>query len=152
MKRIKLNHGKYALVDNEDFDFINQWTWRVNNCGYANRTQYLGGGKKNQKQVGIQMHALINKTPKGFHTDHINHNKLDNRKKNLRTATSSENGINRKGLQTNNKSGHTGIYWYANAWCVEIKKNLKKIHIGRFKGIREAIKARKKAELIYHKI
>jgi hypothetical protein len=152
MKKIPLNHGKFALVDNEDFDFINQWTWRINNCGYANRTQYLGGGRKNQIQIGIQMHALINNTPKGFHTDHINHNKLDNRKSNLRTATSSQNGINRKGLQTNNKSGHNGVSWYANAWNAEIKLHQKKIWLGRFKTLKDAISARKKAELIYHVI
>jgi hypothetical protein len=152
MKKIKLNHGEYAIVDDENFDYLNQWKWRVNNCGYANRTEYMGGGRKHQKQRAIQMHALINNTPKGFHTDHINHNKLDNRKCNLRTATSSQNGINRKGLQTNNKSGYTGVYWYSNAWNSEIKLHQKKIWIGRFKLLKDAIKARKKAELIYHSI
>lgn len=97
----------------------------------------------------IYMHALLNKTPTGFVTDHINGNKLDNRKENLRTATSSQNGINR-GKQINNTSGHKGINWYANAWVAEIKVNQKKIHLGRFKNIDDAVAARKAAEQIYH--
>jgi len=71
MKRIKLTQEKVALVDDADFEFLNQWKWFYHQTGYA-------------KSCHRYMHRLINKTPKGFHTDHINRNKLDNRKSNLR--------------------------------------------------------------------
>lgn len=151
MKKIPLNHGEFALVDDADFNFLNQWRWRLNNKGYATRTEYLGGGRKNEKQRNISMHALINGTPKGFHTDHINRNKLDNRRKNLRTATCSQNVLNSK-LSRANTSGYKGVSWYQNAWVAEIKVNRKKIYLGRFKKITNAIKARKRAEKIYNLI
>lgn len=148
MKKIKLNHGAYALVDDEDYEWLNQWKWRLSNCGYATRTEYLGGGKKNQKQRGISMHKLINNTPDGFHTDHINRNKLDNRRCNLRTATVSQNIINAKGWK-NNTSGRRGVYWYKNAWCAEIKLHQKKIYLGRYKDFLDAVSVREKAEKQY---
>lgn len=94
------------------------------------------------------MHRLLNKTPEGFSTDHINRDKLDNRKCNLRSVTQSQNGFNR-GLNKNNTSGHRGVYWYQNSWVAEIKVNFKKIHIGRFKDLVGAVSARKTAEEIY---
>lgn len=138
MAKIKLNHNKYAIVDKDDYDFINQWKWRFDMQGYSSRTIYLGGGRKNQIQKGIYMHNLINKTPKGFHTDHINRNKLDNRKSNLRTCSQSLNGINR-GKPKNNKSGYKNINWWKNAWVVELKINKIKIYAGRFKLLKDAI-------------
>lgn len=151
MKKIQLNHEEFALVDDDDYEFINQWKWRVDKNGYASRTQYLGGGKKNQKQVGVYMHKLINKTPDGFHTDHINRNKLDNRKCNLRTTTASQNLMN-TGLSKVNTSGYKGVSWYAKAWHAEIKANSHRFYLGRFKKKEDAIKARQDAELKYHKI
>jgi len=144
MKYIKLTRNKQTIVDDEDFEYLNRWKWYCDFDGYAIRDTCIKGMKKH-----IFMHRLINKTPKGFHTDHKNGNPSDNRKKNLRTATSSDNSINR-GLQSNNTSGFKGISWYANAWNVEIKIMQKKIYLGRFKDIKDAIITRKKAELLYH--
>ena len=149
-RKIPLTRGKHAVVDKEDFDYLNQWKWNLLACGYASRTQYLGGGRKNEKKMMIYMHSVINKTPKGLRTDHINHNTLDNRRCNLRTVTASQNGINRKGLQINNKSGYAGVYWSQNRWNAEIKINQIKIFLGCFKDKADAILARKNGELKYH--
>ena len=59
----------------------------------------------------IMMHAVINGTPRGIGTDHINSNALDNRCVNLRTATAAENGHNRGKTQLNT-SGYKGVYWH----------------------------------------
>jgi hypothetical protein len=144
MKVIKLNQGKFAIVDDFNFDWLNQWKWYVNTSGYATRKE----GKKT-----IRMHRLIHKTPSGFFTDHINREKLDNRRANLRTVTKSQNGFNRK-APSNNKSGIKGVYWdkFTNKWRAEIKVFYKKISLGRFANIKDALLARKKAEKTYHEI
>ena len=143
MKKIELTKGKFAIVDAENFDCLNQWKWYFSNAGYANRSQYIkrGVGKYNSKT--IRMHRLINGTPKGLFTDHINQNKLDNRKSNLRVATKSLNGLNR-GRNKNNTSGYRGVYWdsWSNKWKVELKVNGKKISLGRFLDIKDAVKTR----------
>ena len=146
MKKIKLTKGKFALVDNKDFDWLNQWTWCLNSNGYAVRDV---GGRKNKKR--ILMHRLLNKTPKGLSTDHVNRNKLDNRKSNLRTVTQSQNILNAK-LSKNNKSGYNGVTWYKNRWVARIKINYKSIYLGRYKSLKEAVLARSREEQKYHAI
>jgi len=147
MKKIKLTNGKYAVVDNEEFNFLNQWKWYISN-GYASRDIFIKGNRK-----CIYMHRLINNTKENFVTDHINRNKLDNRKSNLRNATGSQNGINR-GLNKNNTSGYKGIIWRKDTkkWQVRIRVNYKTFYFGCYKNIKDAIKARKESELKYHKV
>jgi len=111
VKKIKLTQGRYALVDDEDFNWLNQWKWCFDRSnGYAHRNQWVNG--KNRK---IYMHRIILGNPRGIlikvETDHKNRNKLDNRRKNLRVVTRSENVLN-KGLQSNNTSGIPGVTLY----------------------------------------
>lgn len=76
------NTGHYAIVDEEDFQKINQLgSWYENEQGYAIKRMKING-----KNTTIRMHALINGTPKGLVTDHINGDRLDNRKANLRSV------------------------------------------------------------------
>jgi len=143
MKKIKLTQNRYALVDDEDFDELNKHKWCYSMQGYAVRDI---GGRKNKTR--ILMHRLINNTSANLYTDHINRNKLDNRRINLRAVTQSVNGHNCK-LSKNNKSGYNGVEWYKNRWVANIKVNYKKIYLGRYEKLEEAVKARKKAEEVY---
>lgn len=70
--------------------------------------------------------------PKEKLVDHINHKTLDNRRCNLRLATKSENGQNRKGADYDCKSGFRGVYWYSadHKWTAAIVVNGKRIHLG----------------------
>lgn len=92
MKTIKLsakkNHGE-ATVDDEDFDMLSHYRWHLHTLGYAYRGQWNG-----KKRKTILMHRQVLEFPKG-EIDHINHNKLDNRKKNLRFVSASINQHNR---------------------------------------------------------
>ena len=134
MKRIKLTQNKYALVDDKDFEKLSVYKWCFNN-GYAMRTQYLGGGKKNQRQIKIYMHREIMNTPLGMDTDHINRNRLDNRQENLRVCTHSQNMAN-----SCNKTGIKGVYFEKRTgnWYAKIKGN---IHLGTFISKLEAGRA-----------
>ena len=82
--------------------------------------------------------------------DHINRNKRDNRRENLRLANKSLNAFNSK-IYKNNKSGVTGVYFRKDTkkWTAEIKVNYRKICLGCYETKEEAINARKKAEQKY---
>ena len=140
-----LTSNKFALVDDDDFAYLTQWKWECNAFGYALRRTY-----SKKKLTIIWMHREINKTPKGFVTDHINRNKLDNRKINLRTSTKSENALN-TGLCKTNPSGHKGV-WFGNhsgKWHAEIRVEQKKKFLGSFITYEDAVEARQAAERLY---
>ena len=148
MKLINLTQGKQTIVDDEMFDYLNQWKWHLGKGGYAYRRIYLSDGKCGF--ISVYMHRLINNTPDNFQTDHINRNKLDNRKVNLRTVTSSQNRMN-KDLRRDNKSKHVGV-WFEKSrmmWVAELMVNNKKVFMKRFKSIKDAIKSREEAEEEY---
>ncbi len=117
MKKIKLTQGKYALVDDEDFEWLNQWKWFYGCGGYAVRKS----PRVNGKQSNIWMHRLIMNTPKGKETDHKNGIGWDNQKHNLRTATHSQNQMNKKG-RSGNSSKYKGVCWKERDqhWCAAI--------------------------------
>src|SRR3990167_2096609 len=103
MKKIKLSQNKYALVDDSDFEFLNQWKWSLSSGGYAERQELksLGGEK-------IRMHRLIIGAKEGQQADHKNMNRIDNRRGNLRICTKSQNMMN-CGRRKNNTSGYKGV-------------------------------------------
>lgn len=94
MKKLLLNKGRYALVDDEDFEFLSQWKWYVSNTGYAVRDQYLGKIDGRYKSKTVMMHREILNAPKGMDVDHRNGRRLDNRKENIRICTRSQNLAN----------------------------------------------------------
>lgn len=147
MKQIKLTQGKYAIVDDDMFEYLNQWKWSCSSDEYAVRS----GRKVGNKRPYIFMHRLILGTKNEYISDHINGNKLDNRKLNLRFATISENNHNRK-LNRNNTSGYKGVYWYKSKgyWRAQVRNNGKRILIGYFKTLKEAVKAYNKVVYKLH--
>ncbi len=110
MKKIKLTQGKYAIVDDAYYEWLNQWKWRaVRNCKggnwYAIRTGYPGG----EPRV-IYMHRLVlGLTDPKVYCDHTNHNGLDNRRKNLRSATNAQNQHNRRKSRATCSSQYKGV-------------------------------------------
>lgn len=91
-RRIKLTRVRYALVDVEDFERLNQYKWHCTRLGYACRQVPRSQRKGNERT--ILMHKELCPVPEGMVVDHINRNRLDNRKANLRPATKRQNAWN----------------------------------------------------------
>lgn len=143
MKKIKLNPIGFTIVDDEDYKFLNQWKWQLQPNGYVVRGTHIGSKKDGtRKHINIYMHRLLMKTPEGMCTDHINMNKLDNRKPNLRICTYRQSALNR-GRHKDNISGYKGVNyhntkWRRKKWRAEIKYKDKCINLGYRKTSKEA--------------
>jgi hypothetical protein len=137
MKEIPLTRGQFALVDDEDFEYLNQWKWITTDNGYARRTEY-----KNGTQKPVNMHVLIASPSLGMLVDHINGNKLDNRRENLRICTNTENRRNISKYK-NNTSGYKGVTWHKQhrKWYAQIVPLRKNIFLGLFSDAKEAARA-----------
>jgi len=102
MKKIPLTQGKFALVDDEDYERVINIKWHYNH-GYAMRSV---PGPRGYKKQG--MHRLILNAPTDKLVDHINMDRLDNQKNNLRLCSYSQNRLNSK-LNSNNSTGFKGV-------------------------------------------
>ena len=143
MKRIKLTKGKYALVDDEDFEVLSKHKWHFDGM-YARRHDYPTGER-------IRLHRAILEPKFNEEIDHINRNKLDNRRSNLRIVDASQNRMNRP-LQSNNKSGFRGVSWLVSRkrWVARIKF-YNKIKVLKYtKDKTEAARIYNEAALKYH--
>jgi hypothetical protein len=149
MKKIKLTQGKFAIVDNEDFEWLNQWKWCCDANGYAVRHEQKSEYGNNSRKM-VKMHKFILKTPKGMMTDHINRNCLDNRKENLRIVDNHMNQRNSK-ISVKNKSGFKGVYWDKKykRWCARATLFGKRIFGGGFFNKRDASLAYERIITIY---
>ena len=140
---VELSNKKNIMIcDIEDWEKQKEKCWLENTSnGYAETTT-------NGKKEKYHYHLLKNK--QGYVRDHINKNKLDNRTCNLRYASKHANSINTK-LSKANNSGFKGVCKYKNKWQAYICVNKKTINLGHFDDIESSVKARMKAEEIYHK-
>lgn len=138
MKEIQLTQGYITLVDDEDYDWLNQWKWTVikqGNSGYAYRGIRVDGKNKT-----VRMHRLIMDAPKGMDIDHIDGNGLNNQRSNLRIVTRRQNNQNRHDKRT---SIYPGVEWYERdeKWRATIRYKGKKIRLGIFKSEINAFRA-----------
>lgn len=133
MRVIYLTQEKLAFVDDEFYEPLNQLTWCFSQ-GYATR--------KIGNQTVFMHHCIIGKPDIGFDVDHIDGNKLNNQKTNLRFCTRSQNTANR-GANKNNKSGYKGVSWNKNTckWRATIVINAKQNHLGLFNTKEQAAEA-----------
>lgn len=142
MKKIKLTRNKFTLVDDEDFEYLNQWKWNAHNRMdkfYAARGGYERLGFYKYRTYTISMHREIMKAEKGQEVDHINGDSLDNRIENLRITNRFGNAQNVSIYKTNT-SGYKGVSFYKarNKWVAYIQHNKKLQHLGYFDTAKEA--------------
>ena len=126
------------LVDDEDQYLLSQYNWRLSSNGYV--CAYHNNKK-------LYLHRLICTGKPTI--DHINKNKLDNRRSNLRPATYSENNAN-IGKRSSNKTGYTGVFWRKdrNRYVVSVAN----VYVGSFDSLIEAAKAyNERAKLVFGK-
>ena len=144
-KEIQLTKGAVAVVDDADYEDLMRYRWCLNAQGYAVRG-YRRDGVKHQ----VRMHrAVVGPACDGFEVDHINGNKLDNRRSNLRIATRSQNAVNIP------VAPHSSIYRGVRMakgrgmWTARICVNRKQIHLGQYKTEIEAARAYNDAAIQY---
>lgn len=142
------NTDNYFLCDLEDWQPVSDmFTWYESEHGYA-RTVL---DSENHKYMFFHSYVLNEFPSKNRVCDHINRNKLDNRRQNLRIVSTRENNINQKTYK-NNSSGHTGVYFHPsiNKWIAYIGYKKQNINCGSYETYEEAVAAREKAELEYY--
>lgn len=139
--------GQIFKFDLEDYEIIKDYSWHINSNDYVVTNIYENG-----KQKKVSMHRMIlHITDSKIFVDHINHDKADNRKSQLRVTNSQQNQFNHI-IKGNNTSGETGVYWHKNRnkWEALIGYNEKIIYLGMFDNKKDAINARKEAEIKYY--
>lgn len=141
-KEISLTKGKVAMIDIEDFELVSQNKWHVSD-GYAARAERIDYGKYKV----VKMHRIVMNCPQGLEVDHLNGDKLDNRKSNLRICTHQQNTQNRK-IQTNS-GGYKGVYFYKNKpnWKKRYLAHIKQKNLGCYATALEAARVYNKAAL-----
>lgn len=140
---IPLTRGKFAKVDYDDVDRLaTMGDWHFSN-GYA---LHNVPGRTSQ----VRMHRVIMDAPDDKQIDHINGDKLDNRRENLRLATNAENQRNTK-RRSDNTSGYKGVWQITNGrWRARLAVDGRDIHLGYFDTAEEAAAVRDVAALKYH--
>ena len=126
-RRIMLTQGKYALVDQEDYDYLSHFNWCYNK-GTKNKSGYaLRATRTKGKYKRIYMHRVIVQALPGEVVDHINHDTLDNRRENLRIGSQKLNLLNRY-PNTSGTSPYKGVSFFKGStqWVAVFKRN----HLG----------------------
>ena len=137
---IHFEKGQMAFIDKEDYKKVSSYYWGINSQGYLH---------SRIKGKLVRLHLFILDYP--FKTvDHINRNKLDNRKSNLRECEQKENTKNMS-VKKNNSSGVSGVSFNKSTgkWRARIMVDRKEISLGHYTSFEQAVKARREGEFKY---
>ena len=144
MQEIRLTKGRTAIVDDKDFEFLNQWKWRcvgVNPWLYVCRDR-LVQEPKGKQIIYLHKFILFKYDSDSKIVDHINGNVFDNRRCNLRVCNAWQNACNKrihKGKQ------FKGVVPVRGKWRARIGLNYKRLHLGYFPTKEKAVDAYDKA-------
>lgn len=136
MKRVPLTKGKFAIVDDEDYERVMTLKWHAcmdpkNGVWYAKHTRLIG----KKKWQTIQMHKFVLKESGRHHIDHRNRDGLDNQKSNLRSCKSASMNVANCTARAHT-SPYKGVDFNSVAqgkkWRAQIAINGKKVFLGRF--------------------
>ena len=149
----KVAAGRVALVDDEDLEFVSQFSWHVQEIRRQGAHSVSISGpyamtsvrRDDGSQTKRYMHSLLTGWPK---VDHVNHEGLDNRRHNLRPVNLSYNAANQR-LRTDGSSCYKGVHWdkSRNRWIAQIKDGSRRVRLGQFSDEIEAAFAYDQAAL-----
>jgi hypothetical protein len=133
-KRIPLTRGQSTLVDAADYDRLSRWKWLLVGDGYAGRFD-----RTTRPPRLIYLHRVVLGAQSGQHVDHINGDKLDSRRDNLRLVTHRQNTQNQR-ISSLNTSGYKGVCWHKGTgkWHVRITVNGQRLHLGYYDDLEKA--------------
>jgi hypothetical protein len=141
--KLQLTQGKYALVDEDDFEAVSKHKWYAHPAGqgvYARRDIHSTTGKQR-----VYLHREILDAPKDAQIDHANYNTLDNRKSNLRLANKMLNMRNRRKVKRHGESSseYKGVSLVKNTgkWHSYIHVNKRRVTLGYFENELDAARA-----------
>ena len=130
---IPLTKGASALVDDVEVEHLMAMgRWSLTKKGYAVHWTTINGRRK-----ALYMHRVILDAPPDLQVDHINQDRLDNRRANLRFATRTQNNANRGTLRSNS-SGFRGVNRNGNQWETRIRYHGQRIYLGSFSDLTQA--------------
>lgn len=147
---IPLTRGYFTFVDEEDYDDLAQFNWHVHSSGYARRNVWVSSQRRGSNEF---MHRRIMECPEGKEIDHINNNKLDNTRANLRICEHQiQNRYNVGKRSGDYSSRYKGVSWLSDkqVWLVQIKADGKTFRVGRFDDETHAALAYDQAARIHH--
>jgi len=124
MKLITLTQGKFAQVDDSDYEWLMQWKWYVlknGNTFYSQRTSH---------RKTFKMHREILSTPKGVEVDHKDHNGLNDQRDNIWNCTRGQNSVNKEVV---GKSKYRGVSPHPSGFVAQINENKKHFYLGLYK-------------------
>ena len=160
MIEVQLTQGQVAIIDDEDSWVLELGSWQAlpewhkgKKTGkyYAVHRDRQGDGGK-QRSLLLHRAIMQEQLSGDLEVDHVNGNRLDCRRSNLRVATRSQNACNRN-VQSNSLSGVKGVCWdkSRSKWKAQLTIGGKHFQIGRFDTLDEAIEAYEEYSKIYHK-
>jgi hypothetical protein len=149
MKLLELTQGQYAKLDDQDYDWAQQWSWSaawIDGRFYAMRSERHPVPKKyylHRELLGLKLPTVF--------CDHANHDTLDDRRCNLRPCSPSHSSCNRRKTSLN-KSGYKGVCWNKaiQKWVVQIALYGKKRYLGSYHDPAVAHQAYCKAAATLH--
>ena len=133
MKQIELTQGQYALVDDKDYEWLNQYKWYACKERPGNFYAVRNSSGANGKRHTIKMHRQLLGLEYGDKRegDHWDHNTLNNCRNNIRICTHKQNGMNRK-PDRNTSSRYRGVSWntWAKKWVAQTTIDGERTHLG----------------------
>lgn len=152
MVEIELSRGYKSKIDDEDYELVTRYKWHANPKTFKNGKVYVRAAariwhKEEKRYYNWTLANWIMQPSKGLVVDHINRDPLDNRRRNLRICTQSENIFNKESSNLNRTSKYRGVHFDKSRahrkkhWMANLNHEGKSYRIGRFETEVEAAKA-----------
>ena len=144
---LDLQNGQRGLIDEDDWHLVKDLTPYLGTNGYVYYSTWRHG-----RSWPKTLHSLLVGAVPGMHVDHVNGDKTDNRRCNLRHVTPQQNQVNRHRTNRNNTSGVRGVtvrLGARNPYIAQIMVNRKTLYLGSFPTLETAKAARRAAELLH---